>query len=108
MATITYSDKVGLVTNPAADINKVTDADMNEIKTVVNTNATTITIIAWDMSTNVFPIGGKNGQVYYGTEFTTRTTLTDTNGDLLPSKVMATALQDNPTANTHFLFQYVI
>ena len=37
---IAYDDKVGLVTNPALDVNKVTDDDMNEIKGVVNANAT--------------------------------------------------------------------
>lgn len=38
--TITYDNKVALNTNPEiADINKVTDNDMNEIKTVVNNNA---------------------------------------------------------------------
>lgn len=38
--TITYTDKVALNENPnVADINKVTDDDMNEIKSVVNNNA---------------------------------------------------------------------
>ena len=38
--TITYDNKVALNTNPdIADINKVTDNDMNEIKSVVNNNA---------------------------------------------------------------------
>lgn len=39
MAQITYDDKVALNENPSvADINKVTDDDMNEIKTTINTN----------------------------------------------------------------------
>ena len=38
--TITYDDKVALNENPSvADINKVTDDNMNEIKSVVNNNA---------------------------------------------------------------------
>ena len=38
--TITYTDKVALNENQSvADINKVTDDDMNEIKSVVNNNA---------------------------------------------------------------------
>ena len=38
--TIQYQNKVALNTNPdIADINKVTDNDMNEIKAVVNNNA---------------------------------------------------------------------
>ena len=65
-------------------------------------------LIDWNMSTNAFPTGGKKGQEYYGTELTTRTTLTDTTGALLPSKVLAKALQDNPTTNAHFAFTYVI
>ena len=39
--TITYTDKVALNENPnVAEINKVTDDNMNEIKSVVNNNAT--------------------------------------------------------------------
>ena len=39
MAQITYENKVKINDNPSIpDINKVTDADMNEIKNVVNTN----------------------------------------------------------------------
>ena len=38
--TITYSDKQAMGTQPSIpDINKVTDSDMNEIKSVVNNNA---------------------------------------------------------------------
>lgn len=41
--TIQYQNKVALNTNPEiADINKVTDNDMNEIKSVVNNNANNI------------------------------------------------------------------
>ena len=40
MAKITYANKVALNPQPSiADENKVTDADMNEIKSVVNSNA---------------------------------------------------------------------
>lgn len=43
MAQITYTDKVALNVDPSvANINKVTDADMNEIKSVVNTNDTNV------------------------------------------------------------------
>lgn len=39
MAKITYEDKVALnVNSDIADVNKVNDSDMNEIKNVVNTN----------------------------------------------------------------------
>lgn len=41
--TITYDNKVALNVNPdIADVNKVTDNDMNEIKSVVNNNANNI------------------------------------------------------------------
>lgn len=36
MAKIAYSNKVGLISNPANNQNKVSDADMNEIKASVN------------------------------------------------------------------------
>jgi hypothetical protein len=40
MAKITYEDKVALNPQPSiANVNKVSDADMNEIKSVVNENA---------------------------------------------------------------------
>lgn len=65
-------------------------------------------LIDWDMSTNTFPTGGSKGQDYYGTELSTRTTLTDTAGNLLPSKVLAKALIDNPTTNADFAFINVI
>ena len=36
MAKIAYDTKVSLISNPASNANKVSDADMNEIKTSVN------------------------------------------------------------------------
>ena len=62
-------------------------------------------IIAWDMTTNAFPTGGKSGQEYYGTG---ATTLQDSAGNTLPLKVIAKALQDNPTLSAHFAFINVI
>lgn len=39
MSKITYANKVAINENPEiSDINKITDSDMNEIKTVVNNN----------------------------------------------------------------------
>lgn len=110
MALITYDDKVSVIVNPLPDENKVTDSDMNEIKDVVNENANTLIPKDWDMSTNALPTGGNAGQLYNGFELTTRTTLTDnaTPAATLPSKVLAIALQDNPTNKTHFLFLYTI
>ncbi len=40
--TITYTNKVDLNTTAVADINKVNASDLNEIKTVVNNNATAL------------------------------------------------------------------
>lgn len=41
--TITYSDKQAMGTQPTIpDVNKVTDADMNEIKSVTNNNASVL------------------------------------------------------------------
>lgn len=52
MAQITYDTKVALNENPnVADINKVTDDDMNEIKQVVNTNTPAGLITAYAGST---------------------------------------------------------
>lgn len=55
VSTITYSNKVALNENPSvADINKVKADDMNEIKTVVNNNATEIS----NNTTNITNITG--------------------------------------------------
>lgn len=59
MSQITYADKVTLNLQPdIADINKVTDSDMNEIKQVVNENDDTVQEII-------------NGEVYSTTEVKT-------------------------------------
>lgn len=51
--TITYDNKVALNENPSvADINKVTDDDMNEIKSVVNNNATETSTNTTNIATN--------------------------------------------------------
>ena len=56
---ITYSNKVALNENPSvADINKVKADDMNEIKTVVNNNAT-------ETSTNTDDIANLHDDIYY-------------------------------------------
>ena len=63
--TITYDDKSAMGTQPSIpNVNKVTDADMNEIKNVVNNNATVIgnlgsvTIIDFTEKTSTLPSGG--------------------------------------------------
>lgn len=63
---ITYSNKVALNENPSvADINKVKADDMNEIKAVVNNNAT-------ETSTNTDDIANlQNGNVYSTDEIKT-------------------------------------
>lgn len=55
MAQITYDDKVALNENPSvAEINKVTDDNMNEIKSTINTNTPVgvITAYAGDTAPN--------------------------------------------------------
>lgn len=52
MAQITYANKVNINTNAGvADINKVKDADMNEIKSTVNTNTPVGTVSLFAGST---------------------------------------------------------
>lgn len=47
---ITYDDKVALNENPdIADVNKVTDNDMNEIKAVVNNNSSELSTVFSNM-----------------------------------------------------------
>lgn len=55
--TITYDDKVALNENPSvAEINKVTDNNMNEIKNVVNNNATETSTNTTNVNTNTTKI----------------------------------------------------
>lgn len=63
----------------------------NQLKTY------TSSITNWDMSTNAFPTGGVNGQRYKGFEATTRTTLVDESGNILPSRVMLTYIGNGST-----------
>lgn len=53
MATITYNDKTALTIDTSiADENKVTASDLNEIKNVVNTNASTLDSNVTQTATN--------------------------------------------------------
>jgi hypothetical protein len=57
MAMINYADKVALNTNSTiADINKCNAADMNEIKSVVNENATIqdLLLTGWILASGTF------------------------------------------------------
>lgn len=68
--TITYDDKVALNENPSiADINKVTDDDMNEIKSVVNNNASETSTNTTNITTNTTNIA--NLQTIATASFTT-------------------------------------
>ena len=91
--TIQYQNKVALNTNPEiADINKVTDNDMNEIKAVVNNNATETSI----NSTNIANI--INADVYSTTEVKTNSVWID--GKPIYRRVISFgALPDNGTKN---------
>lgn len=68
--TITYTDKVALNENPnVAEINKVTDDNMNEIKSVVNNNATETSTNTTNITTNTTKI--TNLQTYSTNETNT-------------------------------------
>lgn len=91
--TITYDDKVALNENPnVADINKVTDDDMNEIKSVVNNNATETSTNTTNITTNTTKI--TNLQTYSTSE--TNTGQTWINGKPIYRKVIAV---DFPTTS---------
>ena len=82
--------------------------DTDPANPIVSVSSGGSSLIDWNMSTNAFPTGGNRGQEYYGTEVSTRTTLTDIAGNLLPRIVIAKALVNNPTTNAHFAFINVI
>jgi hypothetical protein len=87
--TITYDDKVALNENPGvAEINKVTDDNMNEIKSVVNNNAS-------ETSTNTTKI--TNLQAYSTSETKIGTWI---DGKPLYRKVIDTGALPNATTKT--------
>ena len=64
MAQITYANKVAINENPEiADINKVKDTDLNEIKNVVNTNETKELLAV----SNTAPAECSTGDMYFDT-----------------------------------------
>lgn len=66
ISTITYSNKVALNENSSvADINKVKADDMNEIKTVVNNNATETSNNTTDISKNTTDIANITGTILW-------------------------------------------
>lgn len=88
--TITYDDKVALNENSSvAEINKVTDNNMNEIKSVVNNNAT-------ETSTNTTNI--TNLQTYSTSEVNTGKTWID--GKPIYRKVINCGSLPNATSKT--------
>ena len=92
MAQITYVNKVALNENPNVPaINKVRDADMNEIKEVVNQNETKILLAVSDTA----PSECSTGDVYFNT--TTNLLYTATATDTWGTTGVA------PTSNTIYL-----
>ena len=76
MGKITYADKVALNDNPnIADINKVKDTDMNEIKNVVNQNETKLLLAV----SNTAPAQCSEGDMYFNTSSNLIYTATGTN-----------------------------
>lgn len=76
MGKITYADKVALNDNPnIADINKVKDTDMNEIKNVVNQNETKLLLEV----SNTAPAQCSTGDMYFNTSSNLIYTATATN-----------------------------
>lgn len=55
--TITYGDKTDLQTTATADINKIQASDLNEIKSVVNNNATMLDKFGKELWTGSFSSG---------------------------------------------------
>lgn len=92
MAQITYTDKVALnVNSDIPAINKVNDTDMNEIKTVVNSNETKVLLAVTDTA----PAQCSTGDKYYNT--TTKLIYTATATNTWDSTGVA------PTENTLYI-----
>lgn len=95
--TITYADKSAIYTNASIpDTNKVKDSDMNEIKTVVNTNANLqgdlTTLTTTDQTSVVGAINEVNSKFNYST---TETIIGTWNGSTLYRKVINTGQLPN-------------
>lgn len=96
MSKITFEDKVALNVNPdIADVNKVNDSDMNEIKNVVNTNDDNAGLLSnlntTDKSSMVNAINEVNdNDVLKGTYSTNETRIGTWMGKPLYRKVLST------------------
>jgi hypothetical protein len=105
MALITYDDKNN--TDPLGSTDRTfSAADANEIKDVVNENAT---LTNWNMSLNLFPSGSTRGKRYYGINGPT-STLFDRLGSIIPNGVFITSLVDSAstTVATDWAIEYTI
>jgi hypothetical protein len=106
--TITYDDKVALNENPSvAEINKVTDDNMNEIKSVVNNNASETSTNTTNITTNTTKI--TNLQTYSTSE--TNTGQTWINNKPIYRKVFSfttPAGNTDYTINTGVSMDYII
>lgn len=61
MAKIQFNDKVNIISQPVPEVNKVTAANLNEIKTSVNINVDNIALNATDLSLKA-DIGGNSSE----------------------------------------------
>ena len=108
----TYELVAGAGTSPADD-----EASPKQIKPTdynASTNArlwklcANNVLISWDLSSNAYLSGYGIGTIYYGTESSGRTTLTDTTGALLPTKVMAIQISETIATNADLVYFYPI
>jgi len=63
MAKIQYNDKVNIISQPVPEVNKVTAANLNEIKTSVNINVDNIALNATDLSLKA-DISGNSSEIF--------------------------------------------
>ena len=110
MANYNIDDLTAIGSLSDSDLIEVLSGGVNfkgtvgQLKTALGTGLTD-----WSMDTNAFPSGSKKGQRYYGV-ITVSTTLLDTSGNPLPSKIIATALQDSASTSnpSQWAFTYTI
>src|SRR6187549_3596618 len=99
MANFNIDDLDPIASLADGDLIEILSGGVNYKGTVAQLKAAFgVGLTDWNMDTNLFPSGSVKGQKYYGV-ITTSTTLVDTAGNALPSKIISISLQNNASTS---------
>lgn len=105
-ALVTQAEQIRTETRPGANTAQRVGQTIRDIVDS-KANLNLLIPIAWDLSTDLVPSGGLQGQWYEGSGVTT-TLLAPDGISLLPTKFLAIAKQDSPTTTAHFYYLQIL